>query len=99
MWSPELIDVPEADQYCGSAGIYDLTQRASAEEIGNRKVDNVLSVRAGLVASANPGCTLHIQRLLRARGLSIEAAHPIESLDRSIQGRSAPRGWSRSRGR
>jgi glycolate oxidase iron-sulfur subunit len=88
----ELVDVPEADQCCGSAGIYNLTQRASAEEIGNRKVDNVLSARAGLVASANPGCTLHIQRILRARGLSIEAAHPIEILDRSIQGRSAPRG-------
>jgi len=82
----ELVEVPEADQCCGSAGIYNLVQVEEANEIGRRKVEQVLSTRAALLASANPGCTLHIQRLLSERGEALPAAHPIEILDASISG-------------
>jgi glycolate oxidase iron-sulfur subunit len=80
----ELIEIPQGDQCCGSAGVYNLLQPESAHEIGERKVTNVLSVAPELLASANPGCTLQIQSILRERGLTLEAMHPIEILDRSI---------------
>jgi glycolate oxidase iron-sulfur subunit len=86
----ELVEVPEGDQCCGSAGIYNLVQVEAANEIGARKASNVLSTRAAWLASANPGCTLHIQRLLRERGSDISAAHPIEFLDLSLRGGSLP---------
>ncbi|HEX4802458.1 MAG TPA: (Fe-S)-binding protein, partial [Myxococcaceae bacterium] len=70
---------------CGSAGIYNLLQPDSAREIGARKVERVLSTRAQLLASANPGCTLQIQMMLRERGNSLPAAHPIELLDASLR--------------
>lgn len=82
----ELVEIPEADLCCGSAGVYNLLEVEAADELGRRKVENVLSVKAGLLASANPGCTLHLQGLLRQRGLPLEAAHPIEILDASILG-------------
>jgi glycolate dehydrogenase iron-sulfur subunit len=82
----ELVEVPDPDQCCGSAGIYNLLQPESAVEIGARKAENVLATRAELLASANPGCTLHIQRMLRERGAELPAAHPIEILDWSIRG-------------
>lgn len=82
----ELVEVPEPEQCCGSAGVYNLFEPASAAEIGARKAENVLTTRAALLASANPGCTLHIQRMLRDRGESLRAAHPIEILDWSIRG-------------
>lgn len=88
----ELCEVPEGEHCCGSAGYYNLVEPEAANEIGKRKVDNVLSTRAELVASANPGCTLHMQHLLRERGLALEAAHPIEILDASIRGRQPGRG-------
>ena len=88
-----LLEVPEASQCCGSAGIYNLVQPESADEIGERKAANVLSVGADLLASANPGCTLQIQAKLRERGATLPAAHPIEILDVSINGTPAP--WSR----
>jgi glycolate oxidase iron-sulfur subunit len=87
----ELVEIPDGDQCCGSAGIYNLVQPESSEEIGARKVENVLSVKADLLASANPGCTLQIQKLLRQRGLALPAAHPIEILDASISGRQLPK--------
>jgi len=85
----ELCDVPDADQCCGSAGIYNLLQPKSAREIGARKVENVLSTHAQLLASTNPGCTLQIQMMLRERGEHLVAAHPIELLDASIRNDSA----------
>src|SRR6202022_1880615 len=82
----QLVEIPDGDQCCGSAGVYNLIQPASADEIGARKVENVLSTNADLLASANPGCTLQIQKILRERGQNLRAAHPIEILDASISG-------------
>jgi len=86
----QLQEIPEGDQCCGSAGTYNLFEPRSAIEIGERKVDNVLATRPDLLASANPGCTLHIQSLLRKRNIAVRAAHPIEILDASIAGRPFP---------
>jgi glycolate oxidase iron-sulfur subunit len=84
----ELIEIPDGEMCCGSAGTYNLFEPESAREIGNRKVDNVTSVAPELLASANPGCTLQIQSILRRRGATLAAAHPIEILDASIAGRT-----------
>ncbi len=82
----ELVEIPDGDTCCGSAGTYNLMEPASAAEIGMRKVANVLSTHCTLLASANPGCTLQIQKLLRDQGVELKAAHPIEILDASLRG-------------
>ena len=86
----DLVEIPSGDQCCGSAGIYNLVQPASADLIGARKAEALLGTGAGWLASANPGCTLHIQRHLRARGAAVRAAQPIEILDASLRGAAAP---------
>ncbi len=88
----ELVEIADGDQCCGSAGIYNLVQPASADLIGARKAAAVQATGARWLASANPGCTLHIQRQLRERGATIQAAQPIEILDASIRGASRPDG-------
>ena len=85
-----LLEVPDSEQCCGSAGVYNLVQPESADQIGERKVDNVVSTKADLLASANPGCTLQIQKILRQRGKHLPAAHPVEILDASISGTPLP---------
>jgi glycolate oxidase iron-sulfur subunit len=81
-----LVEIADSDQCCGSAGVYNLLQPRSARQVGERKVANVLDAAPQLLVSANPGCTLQIQSILRDRGLSLRAAHPIEVLDSSIRG-------------
>jgi len=81
-----LVEIADSDQCCGSAGVYNLVQPQSARQVGERKVANVLDAAPELLVSANPGCTLQIQSILRDRGLSLRAAHPIEVLDASIRG-------------
>jgi len=85
-----LLEIPDSDQCCGSAGIYNLVAPRSSDEIGRRKAENVLSVKPDLLASANPGCTLQIGRLLGERGVSLAVAHPVEILDASIAGMPLP---------
>jgi glycolate oxidase iron-sulfur subunit len=86
----ELVEVPDGDQCCGSAGIYNLVQPDGAAELGARKAANVLATGAPFLASANPGCTLQVRRALRERGADVQAAHPIEILDASIRGKPFP---------
>jgi glycolate oxidase iron-sulfur subunit len=78
-----LVDLPEADWCCGSAGIYNLTQPEMADRLLRRKVRNVESTRAEVVVTANPGCILQIQAGLGARGLSTPVLHLVEILDRA----------------
>jgi glycolate oxidase iron-sulfur subunit len=82
-----LTEMPEASLCCGSAGVYNLTQPEAASELGNRKVDNALSVEPEIIVSANPGCMLQLQGILRSRGVNVEVVHIIELLDRAYQNR------------
>lgn len=81
----ELVDIPDAEQCCGSAGVYNLLEPASAEQIGRRKADHIMALKPDVLASANPGCTVQIKSQLGAAGASIRTLHPIELLDASIR--------------
>lgn len=71
---------------CGSAGVYNMLQPEVADELGQQKVDNLLNTGAQLIASANPGCSLQIQKHLRLKGKEVALMHPMELLDYSIRG-------------
>ena len=77
----DLVELPESDVCCGSAGSYNLTESSMAGRLRNRKIDNILRTKSSCVVSANPGCSLQIQAGLRARGLAIRVVHPVELLN------------------
>ena len=82
---PELdvVDIPESDMCCGSAGVYNLIQPEPAEELGRRKAENVRSTSPDAVVTANPGCLLQISRHL---GKQLPVLHPVQVVDASIRG-------------
>ena len=82
----ELVELRDAGNCCGSAGVYNLLQPDAARALGARKADSVLASGASLVISANPGCTLQISAELAGRGRHIATAHTAEVLDASIRG-------------
>ncbi|MBO9999655.1 MAG: 4Fe-4S dicluster domain-containing protein [Cyanobacteria bacterium SID2] len=71
---------------CGSAGVYNMLQPEVADELGQQKVENLVNTGASLIASANPGCSLQIQKHLKLQGHDLPLRHPIELLDLSIRG-------------
>ena len=78
----------DASLCCGSAGIYNMLQPETADELGRQKVNNLIKTGASVIASPNPGCSLQIQKHLELQSLEgIKLFHPVELLDYSIQGK------------
>ena len=73
----ELRECPESAMCCGSAGVYSLTQPVTAGWLRDRKVANIRLTGAAVVATANPGCQLHIQQGFRGAGLRPRIVHPV----------------------
>ena len=78
-----VVDLPESDWCCGSAGIYNLTEPEMAARLLRRKVRHVESTGAEALVTANPGCILQIQQGLRAAGRETAVLHLVEVLDRA----------------
>jgi glycolate oxidase iron-sulfur subunit len=79
----ELVELPESDWCCGSAGTYNLTEPAMAARLLERKVTNVARSGADVVAAANPGCVLQMRAGAMARGLEAAVEHPVDLIARA----------------
>jgi glycolate oxidase iron-sulfur subunit len=75
-----LVELAESDLCCGSAGSYNLTERAMARELARRKVDNIIATGAQYVVLSNPGCQFQIAAELKRRGSSIRVIHIADFL-------------------
>jgi glycolate oxidase iron-sulfur subunit len=82
----ELVEPPEWEICCGSAGVYNLLQPEPAAELGRRKVENLLTTGAEAIAAGNPGCTVQIATYLEQAGSPLPVFHPVELVRMSIEG-------------
>jgi glycolate oxidase iron-sulfur subunit len=80
-----LVDLPESDTCCGSAGIYNLTQPQMAQQLLQRKIDHIRGTGATVIATGNPGCTAWIRKGCDDAGLKVRVMHPIEILDAAMR--------------
>lgn len=87
----ELIDLPEADWCCGSAGSYSLTQPEMAGRVLDRKMAHLAASGAEVVATGNPGCLLQIALGARQRGMTLRVVHPVQVLAWGYEGQGAAR--------
>ena len=84
----ELQILPGSDRCCGSAGIYSLLQPAMSRAVLDAKIATLRQAqpRPQVVATGNPGCLMQIGAGLRAAGLDVSVAHPVDLLDRAYRG-------------
>ncbi|HXG02565.1 MAG TPA: (Fe-S)-binding protein [Candidatus Binatia bacterium] len=78
-----LVPLADSELCCGSAGVYNLLEPEVADRLLDMKVARIAETGAQIVATGNPGCLLQIARGLRARGLPVEAVHPVSLLARA----------------
>jgi glycolate oxidase iron-sulfur subunit len=76
----ELLDVPESDWCCGSAGTYNLVHVETAQTLLERKMKHLLAVQPQLIVTGNPGCILQLRQGVRRHQLDMEVVHPVEVL-------------------
>jgi glycolate oxidase iron-sulfur subunit len=81
----KLVELPEANWCCGSAGIYNITQPEQSEQLLVRKVGHVIGTGASVLATANPGCHLQIARGLRQASSPISLLQPVTLLARAYR--------------
>jgi glycolate oxidase iron-sulfur subunit len=82
----ELLEIGESALCCGSAGIYNLVQPKTADELADRKAEMIATLDPDIVATGNIGCMLQIASALNHKGSSLEVLHTIQLLDASING-------------
>ncbi len=82
-----LAEMPESALCCGSAGIYNLVQPDTANELGDRKAAHIQAIAPDTVATGNVGCILQMQAALSRYPQSKRppVVHTIQLLDESIR--------------
>ncbi|MGH9686976.1 MAG: (Fe-S)-binding protein [Candidatus Acidiferrales bacterium] len=80
----ELVEMPLADQCCGSAGVYNVTQTKASMELLALKMESVRETKTEAIVTANPGCILQLRAGAAIHGTGHEVLHVIELLDRAI---------------
>jgi glycolate oxidase iron-sulfur subunit len=79
-----FVEVEGADQCCGSAGIYNITQNELSMEILNRKMERIQRADIEVLATGNPGCMFQFRYGAKKFGMKLEVLHPVELLSRSL---------------
>ena len=79
-----FIEIEDADQCCGSAGIYNITQNELSMQILERKMEKIEKAHIDILATGNPGCMFQLKYGAQKRGIPLEVVHPVELLARSL---------------
>lgn len=74
----DLIELDDDGLCCGAGGAYSVLEPDLAGQIRSRKLAAIERAGADVIASANPGCSLHLQ------GVGVTTAHPMELIARAL---------------
>ena len=77
----QLVEIPHADQCCGSAGVYNVTQNELSMKILEAKMDDIGSVTADMLATGNVGCMIQLRAGAEKRHMNLPVKHVVELLD------------------
>lgn len=76
----EMVNMPNADRCCGSAGIYNITNPEMAGAILESKMQNVPE-DVEMISMGNPGCMLQMAVGVEKYGRSQKIVHTVQLLD------------------
>jgi glycolate oxidase iron-sulfur subunit len=79
---PDLVELDDDGLCCGAGGAYAALRPELAGAVRERKVAAVERSGATVVASANPGCSLHLGGPLARRGIRV--VHPVQLIDEAL---------------
>jgi glycolate oxidase iron-sulfur subunit len=75
-----LVELPESNWCCGSAGIYNIIQPEMAGQLLARKMRHIQSTGASVVANGNSGCLLQLVNGAKQYKMPIRVVHPVTLL-------------------
>jgi glycolate oxidase iron-sulfur subunit len=76
-----VVEIPDGDTCCGSAGLYNVEHPDIATALGRRKADAIIATGAHIVAAGNIGCLVQIATHLTRDGAALPVRHTMQILD------------------
>ena len=74
-------ELPEADWCCGGAGAYALSQYDLYRRVLDRKIANLKTTEADIIATSCPACIIHLSYGVRKHGLKTRVCHISELIN------------------
>jgi len=81
----EFVEMPLAEQCCGSAGVYNVTETKTSLELLALKMESVGATKSQAIVTANPGCILQLRAGTAIHRTGHEVLHVVELLDRALR--------------
>ena len=81
----DFVALNGSERCCGAAGVYNLLQPEMSQRVLNEKLDHIKDTGAGILATGNPGCQMHIGAGARLSGMKLRVCHPIEIVDQAYE--------------
>jgi glycolate oxidase iron-sulfur subunit len=81
----EFVEMALADQCCGSAGVYNVTETKASMDLLALKMDYARDSKAEAIVTANPGCILQLRAGAAIHATGQEVLHVVELLDRAMR--------------
>jgi len=78
-------EMPEADWCCGMGGSFNLQYYEISSNIGKRKIENIKTAGAGVVATGCPACMIQISDMLSKANERIAVKHSVEIYAESLK--------------
>ncbi len=81
----DLVEMFESDMCCGMGGTYSLKLPEISSPILQRKLKNIRSTSASIVAMDCPGCVMQIKGGFDKEGVAIKVMHTAELIEQQIE--------------
>ena len=81
----KYVELSSPDRCCGSAGVYNIAQVDTANDILDAKMADIAASGADLVVTSNTGCHMQILSGVRRAGLKTRVMHVVEVLNLSYE--------------
>ena len=85
----ELVEMRLADNCCGSAGVYNVTETQTSLDLLAEKMECARATDAEIIVTANPGCLLQMRAGAEIHRTGQEVLHVVELLDRALSAAAA----------
>ena len=81
----DFVALNGSERCCGAAGVYNLLQPEMSQRVLREKLDNIKETGAGILATGNPGCQMHIGAGACLSGMKLRVCHPVEIVDQAYE--------------
>jgi glycolate oxidase iron-sulfur subunit len=81
----DFVALNGTERCCGAAGVYNLLQPEMSQRVLSEKLGHINETGAGILATGNPGCQMHIGAGACLSGMKLRVCHPIEIVDQAYE--------------